>query len=120
MSGVVSYIGITLYFEKNRVDNGGKSKWWSFIKKNFDEWLVTIAGGFLFYKIGDGMITAGCMILDRIRVVDNSFCIDIYVYLKEFLFLIGGALFGTVFAQVLKALKNVTDKIIKRWQRKNS
>jgi hypothetical protein len=73
-------------------DRKSKLHWDVWIKRESDEWIITIVGSVIFMATGDSFIRSIC----NYRASNLKLCLDIYQDNEVLVFLLVGGLFGTI------------------------
>ncbi len=94
-------------------DHKSKLHWDVWIKREVDEWIITIVGSIIFMATGDDFLSSIC----NYYADDWQFCIDIYLDNELLVFLFVGGLFGTILLNgivlSLKGIEAVKSKVLK-------
>ena len=83
------------------------------VKRELDEWIMTIIGSFIFMVVGDDFIRSCCNYFTE----HHEFCFNIYRDNKQLLFLLIGGLFGTILLNMvvlaIKGIEDLKSKVLK-------
>ena len=117
IGGFLLYVLIGWFIWSNKYDNGQTEltrNQWAYTQRQ--EWILTFIGSLLFYWNGEGIIDSLCDLIGYwFGPNAENVCTSIEVNLLEYIYLIGGATFGTILLLTVKAglkyAKNRANKI---------
>jgi len=109
--GVLTFIIVRWFIQSQKKEEHKTHKTWrQWLKNERNDWVICAFGAFIFYFIGDGLMTGAC---DVMPFVGQEACISAYVNASEFLFMMGGALFGPTLPFAYKYYQNKKAKKLK-------